>query len=287
MTSLFRIITYIPFSPTDLSDCIVWLEADDLTGLNDDPVSVWESKGTQTFNFIQPNLTYQPTLKISTINGHNTIHFNGTNQFLYNTDNLSLLKNKDNLTSYIVYKVTNAVQQYVFMVSDGLAGSRYPRFGVYSSGNVFVTTAKQLDGDPDFELFGNMIGNPNTFYMSNSEASWQNDYIKSYIDGYFNGDEPTMDSVGPTSNTNSINILAGVGELNSPSTTLYPSSSLLPASPSYYNGDIAEIVLFDRILSSDDKEKMNRYLTLKYGIYYMQLAPSTSLYPATDLYLPW
>ena len=288
MTELFRIITYIKFDPNDIADCKVWLDASDLEGLDGDQISSWTNKGEADFDLIQPNTTYQPTLKVGIINSKNAIRFNGTNQFFYNANGLDLFKNVGFVSVFVVYKVTTQVQQYILMASDGLVGGRYPRFGIYNSVAMMVTAAKQLDGNPEYEFFGNYIEKTfNTFHIQNGDVSWAGNFIKSYVDGYANGELLDIQSSGNTSNTNSINISCGVGEFSTPQITLYPSSSLLPRSPSYYNGDIAEIIIYNRQLTILEKEKLNRYLTIKYGIYYMQLAPNTNLYPATDLFLPW
>ncbi len=74
-----------PFVPTDISDLILWLDADDsgtiITDI-DEFVSGWNDKSGVGNDLSQTSGSNQPATEVLTINGMNVILFDGTNDFL-------------------------------------------------------------------------------------------------------------------------------------------------------------------------------------------------------------
>lgn len=69
------------FSPLDIDDCVLWLDASDATTINagspsdDDPVSAWADKSASNFDAAMADADHQPVYKTSIRNGKGVIRF--------------------------------------------------------------------------------------------------------------------------------------------------------------------------------------------------------------------
>lgn len=81
------------------SDNILWLDASTL-GLSDgDPISTWPDLSGNGNDAFQNDTSFQPTVQTNEINGNNSIKFDGTNDFLEFTSNISTAA----ISTFIVY----------------------------------------------------------------------------------------------------------------------------------------------------------------------------------------
>src|SRR6478736_1989782 len=77
------------FSPTDISGLLLWLKADQITGLaNGDPVATWVNQSGSASNATSPGGS-QPIYTTNVQNGLPGVHFDGTSQLISGTVTIS------------------------------------------------------------------------------------------------------------------------------------------------------------------------------------------------------
>ena len=78
------------FQPTDISNCVLWVRANDITGLADgDKISTWSDKSGNNNNLTQATEDYQPLFKTDIWNGKSVVRFDGVDDYLWDTFTLS------------------------------------------------------------------------------------------------------------------------------------------------------------------------------------------------------
>ena len=87
------------------SDAALWLKADVGVIESSGAVARWNDQSGNSRDFIANSETNKPTLKENSINGNNTIYFDGLDDFLSNSDNF------DVQTSIAVFRVDSSKQQ--------------------------------------------------------------------------------------------------------------------------------------------------------------------------------
>lgn len=174
--------------------------------------------------------------------------FDGT--ILTNLTKLNMFRNVSGSTVFVVKKQNSlATSQYYFWASTPSSGSTRIAFygGVISTINKIVLGARRLDADGT-QLINSITNTSTNFEIASYSLNLTNANGKIFI----NGKEDlstTMLTTGTTSNTDSNNILIGS----------YPSASFL-------NGDIAEVIAFNRALTTAEIRDVHYYLSAKYNI---------------------
>jgi hypothetical protein len=88
------------------SNIEVWLDASELTLNNNDPVNSWTDLSGNSNNAIQSTSTNQPLYRTSQINGRAAVQFDGTNDFLTFSSNIT----NGSITLFAVY-LSNKISQ--------------------------------------------------------------------------------------------------------------------------------------------------------------------------------
>lgn len=72
------------FSPTDLASCLVYLDADLVSGNDGDPIATWsnQTSGGSTYDYTQSTGGLKPLLKKNIINGRATLLFDGVDDYM-------------------------------------------------------------------------------------------------------------------------------------------------------------------------------------------------------------
>lgn len=275
--SLFRILTYRTFEPTEISGLQVWLDMSNVSGAIGSALATWTDQSGNGNDFIQSSATYRPTIQ----SGY--IQFAGA-QVLHCPTGLDVFKNTSGGTIYSVIKPNNGS---VCIVSDGLRSTN-ARFqiGNNSSPMRYTVNAKRLDSDAETALNGVETYTTGTFNIQGASADYANSDLYSYINSRLDDSTATMGTNGSTSNTDSAAVMMGV-DCETPSAALVPSLNLYPSAAVFAFFDIAELLIFNKVLSALEKFNIERYLSIKHGITLSQLVPSSGLLPASDLFLPW
>lgn len=277
--SLFRILTYVPFVPTDITGCSIWVNLDNVNETDGQTVSTWTDQSGNGYDLIQPVTAYKPLVTGS--GTYKAIRFSGT-QFFYNRTALSILKNVTGASIFAVIKPTNGS---ICLIADGLNSSNARvEIAQTLSPYKFKLNSKRLDAEVETTLTSTetLISD---YYIENGIYNFISGNIKQYINSRLDG-SANLTTSGNTSNTDSTAITIGLdGEL--PTTVLTPSSTLYPKTETYGSFDLLELVVFNKALNDLERFKMERYLNIKFNISLAQLVPSSSLLPELNQYLPW
>ena len=108
------------FSPTDLTGLSVWLDADQITGLNDgDAVSTWNDASGNSNNATQTDTAKQPTYEVNELNGKPVVKF--TSDVL--TGSLGSNISNDSMTVIIVAEEEHALYKHTLFGLTDTSGS--------------------------------------------------------------------------------------------------------------------------------------------------------------------
>ncbi|PTY04993.1 hypothetical protein DB347_20095, partial [Opitutaceae bacterium EW11] len=236
-----RSISLFPSMPT--SGLRLWLRADSLSVA--DPISVWADQSGQGNDATQVIGASRPVLVENALNGRPVVRFDGNNDYLNLPDfmNANMAKGQTTAAAGDVFVVWKADRN-----PDGSSRAN----GMWSIGgdDRYTATDGQL-----YEGFGTTARystgvpvQPVNRYHMYSVSAQAGDWVNR-IDGQIQHHS--------RSNT--------VGWSNAPTLgrSNYPPS-----------GDIAEIVIYDRILTDIEREAVGRYLGCKYALYTVPTAPT-------------
>jgi hypothetical protein len=239
--------------PANLTnDVQLWLRADvGVTTNAAGGVIQWSDSGTFANNAAQPLDSQAPALILNTLNGRPVLRFDGTDDFLDVADSESLSGTTD-MSSFFVVKFDD-FSNYRTVWAKTAANLPAPTdiYAVLNSGvlrvfrgdggpnNSFVDTAQPLRGNTYLVLGFAVEGATLTHYLNNQE----------------NGSAPV------TLNTADADTPLKIGRRADGGTQL--------------KGDLAEILIFNRALSSQDRSNVFQYLQTKYNL--LNLTPSVSL----------
>jgi acetyl esterase/lipase len=235
---------------------VVWLDASEGVGL-DNGVAVWTNRAAQgTFNAVQVNTAQRPALLYETWPGHRVIHFDGVDDFLALENTASNLQVEGEFTVFTVGRTTGGD----FSAYGGFLGTFRTGAG-YKSG---WTLRTKSDG-----TYGFIVGNSNWNQVDGGTGLLGDDFVMlnaRYLDdGDGTGtmelfssllEEPESKSVNPYALGNSGRDIV-IGMFNEPNTDLLNGAM---------ECDIAEIRIYDRALSDEERQAVWDELSLKYEI---------------------
>lgn len=282
--SLFRILTYRSFVPTEISGLQVWLDMSNVSGAIGSTISTWTDQSGNAHDFIQPVASYQPSITEIGTSGQKQVSFGGAS-VLYCPTGLDILKNTAGGTMYAVIRPSSGS---ICIVSDGLRSTRARlQIGNTSTPNRYTASGKRVDADPNETVLNGVEEYvvPRTYNIQGVIANY-NVSLFSYINSRLDDSNVTTSSSQNTSNTDSAAVMMGV-DCETPSASLYPNTGVYPSTATFANFDIVELLIFNKALSALEKFNIERYLSIKHDITLSTLTPSTSLLPDTDLFIPW
>ncbi len=227
---------------TGTNNLKLWLKADALTGFtNTNPVGTWNDSSGNGIALTQATATRQPTYKTAGLNNLPTLSFNGT-KYLETPYNASLNPNQ-----YTVITVTN--------VTGGAGTVRSP----ITSREVSPFRGYMLYAFDGQWVLQTGTGNNSTWsgVGNNIPITLNSGYITS---GSYNGSQ----------NTISVN-----GTQTSSATTFFPNTSKplrvgggqTEGGVNFlFNGDISEVILYNKALNNAERTLVDNYLSAKYNL---------------------
>ncbi len=235
-------------SPSNISGLKLWLKADAGITLNGANVSNWNDQSGNVFNSIQISTVLQPTYLNNVLNGKPSIHFNGSQMLngvtipSISTSSMSLFIVASGMPMSDIYNVLFDIGPYA---PGGMWLSKKNNdFTIYSNNAIYSTSNGKLL---------NTGFSPIIFeYKKNSGV-----ICESFLNTNLNGSSSGSSFVGAFVN----------GPYN------------IGGDPTYsgmWNGDVFEIIVFDRFISPSEEDSINNYLIQKY-------APSLNL--GSDIYI--
>jgi len=245
-------ILCIPFTPTSIDGCILWLDAGKgVTKDINDYVSRWDDYSGKNYDAIQGTGAYQPKYIANGVNEKPIIRFDGNNDFL-NISSFDLSYTKD-LTLFVIWKTNSNTASQTLLSFPEYNTSVYFNIRLNPTAEKFYSQVYGNIGRN--EIFSKTTAIPNTFevrmYAVKNTALLAGDQVQYWI----NGSRDISCSCSPcVVNTNNwTNDVLYIGQL--------PSYGI------YLNGDIAEIIIYGNSLQDENRIKVEKYLNKKYNLY--------------------
>jgi hypothetical protein len=257
LTATSTVVNISIFSSNDLS---LWLKADAITGLtNNAAVGTWADSGNWGNDATQNNPDQQPLYVTNVINGYPAVQFDGANN-----DQLTMATSPGT-NNFTVFAVVSASQEENINIEDnsiyassGTTGENYLFGGDYNLGYSGAEASVSLgnNGVSVYEYghneeYGDQAA-PLAVYGGNVRPDFSIvtvKYVNQQPSIYLNG---ALLRTGLTSLRSQSIMAQSIG---------YGSSSGEP-----FDGDVAEILIFSRTLTSCEQLAVGTYLNNKYGI---------------------
>jgi hypothetical protein len=232
--------------PSDIPNLGLWLKADAGITLVGGAVDAWADQSGNGRDFSAPALANRPAYS-GTINGLPVLTFDGTDDYLSgNASSLNIAQNVNGLTIIAVVKTgLDTLQRYVCVGSGTSLTQARAAIGVTTT--QWELAGRRLDADSLQTLTG---GVDNTNYVIQS-AMFRYSVATA---GLFINSASQVDSAfqtaGNTSNTASLRFVLGCN-INL---------------ANFLVGDIAEVIIYQRAISVAERNSVERYLSVKWGI---------------------
>ncbi len=231
LNPMVGLFTYVSFLPTDITGLKLWLKADSLVLNDGDSVSTWtDSSGSGTN--VTGVTTTRPLYKTGIINGLPSVLFDGTDDFLNSASGLAALNSN---SQFIVIQPTlDTASQKTYSCMAHYGGKSFMCAKV--STNVWGTFAGAGD-----------VGTTALTSGSNYLVECTTPNATLYQRGVGVGGSGTS-VAGPVGSTS-----VGIGK------------DLVTAGREYA-GHIAEVIVYNTVLSNTDRIRVENYLINKYAL---------------------
>jgi len=237
------------FQPNTIPNMRLWLDATRINQANNTAVATWADQSGNGYDATQSTTAARPTYIASGLNGLPVVRFDGTDDNLALSGGaLGMLRNVAGATAFVVVKYpANSTAMFPFAIRTESTGPRLQMLA--SSANKFQTAGRRLQADTTITLTSTQSVTTNAVIQT-AFADYQNTILRQFINGTIDGENLSFQTSGNTSNTDSNAISIGA--------TAVPSFPL--------NGDIAEIIVYNRALNTSELAQVHRYLSRKWGI---------------------
>jgi hypothetical protein len=248
-------------SPLSFPDCQLWLDASQIAGLADgDPVVSWNDLSGNAYHAAQATASKQPTYKTSIVNSLSVVRFTEAvaPQYLeLSGAALGLFRNIAGFTVAGVYANITLNHEWVFTASDST--STAIRRAAILGRNIVGFIASRTDGAEkdvaevtvsDPTLTGVIVGA--VAFIAAVDFVGRNILVGAsarYTSDAAGSDSLFTDTAGLTPDTASLAILVGGTSGGANGLT----------------GDIAELIVYDRVLNLRERRLLLEYLSEKWG----------------------
>jgi len=227
------------------SNLQLWLDADQaVTGTT--AVSKWDDQSGKGKDLSQSTANNQPALNSasSAMNFHQSIEFDGNQDYLVNTTGI-MASNSDSISFFIVTDVnqSSGSQNQFFGMGNNFDD---PHIGFIPSGEVSYSD-KLLIITNTWDFSSNQLMPYNQPLIFSGGIGYTPILSTAYnfINGQINDDTPT----------NALNLTySGTGDF------------ALGGDSQDLDGSIAEFLIYNTLLSTTDRQKVDSYLAIKYGL---------------------
>jgi len=241
------------FSPLDVSGLQLWLDASDASTITESSgsVSQWDDKSGNGNHVTQGTAANQPTTGTQTINSLNALDFDG-GDWLLSSGNLGV----SNSTNFSVFAVAilDSDDKYTTIFGTGNFGLSQQAAAFQVATNPSISSTRQMATD---------IWNP-AGMVADTSITLGTEYVFSYLvhpwssarsgsEFFLNGANDGAATYG-TVNPFLVDGPAFIGAFGPTLTS------------SRWNGQIAEVLVYDSALSTADREAVEAYLADKWGI---------------------
>ena len=237
-----------PFSPSDISGLSLWLKADAGVTTSGSSVTEWADQSSNGFNVVPDFATADITLASS------VAKFNNKPAILFG------VANEDGNVG--LYNNNTFIGKSVFLVYSLESVSDFEYSVIYENNGINVYTSY----DNNNQKFGGYF---NAFYDANTVSTLGTAYIRTVI---ADGDEEENDPLDFYINGESDGSLVGSGFYNLRSEIVIGNGGARNAGPSPFlsqpfQGYLAEVIAYNIVLATPQRQQVENYLNNKYAIY--------------------
>ena len=245
----------VSWTPAELTGLALWLDADDASTITlrggggpgpggSNHVVQWDDKSGNDRNASQATASAQPAYVANSLNGNSVVRYSTSIQFLTTNTNFG-----------------SAAQRSVFCVNTYEAASQYQ-----------YVWHQESSADSGAAL---------VFRAQSNFSDWQQNDTLSWADGYNSGRAPRFISNGATGDGSAaiheVSLGSQESQLRINGASANARTQLTGAWPNIarkfsvgrdtqsLDGDVAEIIYVDGVVSTTDREKVEGYLAWKWG----------------------
>lgn len=232
----------VPFTPTDISNLYLWLDADDastFTYSSGVVISQWNDKSGNGYNATQATVSKQPTRATSP----SRVVFDGSNDVI----NTSASFNGNIFTTFAVCRFSSTTQQTLIGIGTGGTAIYFPYYDGASGPKTFYVQIAGAYGTYSADVPASSI---EIEVRYDGTGSTNADKMKYHYDGA----DRTLAFTGTYATT-----LSRSGQ--STSLGAYDTASVLPL-----NGYISELITYNKVLSGTELTSVRNYLNNKWGV---------------------
>ena len=252
------------FQPNTIPNMRLWLDATRINQANNTAVATWADQSGNGYDATQGTSAARPTYIASGLNGLPVVRFDGTDDVMSIPSSTSTFKflHSDVSTIFIVAKAG--------VVTD--PNTRYGFLGTNGGGNTSVVGININWDDRASQSLNNAIRTGVTNGVGWRTLNTENNYFAANTFGILT---VRTDPANATPLERSIlNFNGGTDRKNNiENSTLSTANSAQDvaigsggASAFVLNGDIAEIIVYNRALNTSELAQVHRYLSRKWGI---------------------
>ena len=235
----------------------LWLDASDSSTLfdavsggslvaADGAVARWEDKSGNSGHATQSSAGARPVRKTSSQNSLDTLLF-GASAFVLSSS-LSILRNLAGASIFSVRKYTTTPSSNRPSVYISTGDPAAARANVTSNvSGKSATGGRRLDGD-SFAGVASLASITSGFQTQCGVFDYANTTLSQYVDGNLDGFTAAFQSAGSTQNIDSSVVAFGGNSLGT-----------------FFNGSIAEIIIIQAAISSNERRLIEGYLAWKWG----------------------
>jgi hypothetical protein len=249
------------FSPSSLSGLQLWLDAtkglfDATSGGNPvttdgSSVARWEDQSGSGYHVTQATSANRPVLKTGIRNSKNAIRFDGSNDALVSANIVA--SNLSAMTCFVV--------SYIAGFGGGGFGRYFDRGGI--NGRVWFVDSRDVGGSPancNTVIIGSTGGpGQQTALNSLSSANWFLSSVR------WDGGTSYIANISQKINR----VVSSRGEANSFTLTSVANTAYVIGNRSAldrgFNGDIAELIIYNQALTTEQIDNVEGYLAAKWG----------------------
>jgi hypothetical protein len=231
-------------TPLTIPNLGLWLKADVGVTLVGGAVNAWADQSGNGRDYSAP--ATRPAYS-GTLNGLPVLTFNGSTDYLTgNAASLNIARNVSGVTMIAVVKyATGGADQRLCLIGTNSASN--VRAGISSMSSQYRTSGRRLDSDSAQgsnagTVTGSFAIQAGIFRYSVATAGVG---VNSVVSDF------AFQTAGNASDTDSARTAIGVD---------------LQLTGNFLNGDIAEIIVYQRAISVEERNSVERYLSVKWGI---------------------
>ena len=238
------------FSPIDVAGLAAWFKADSLTLADGDPVSTWNDSSGNSRDATGGGGSANPTFKTNVINGLPIVRFDGSNDFLTHA---TFTNSGSSIFFVISGSSANTGNDGIYSWTDG--GDDY------AGGDPLTYSTGYTGGPSGFSGIWRGIG---TFF-TNITTAYEAFFSYNVIVSDAGSGDVTM-TIRKSETTLETKTAAGLLSNSMQNCFIGARGSGASAGAPFYNGDFAELIIYDVDIGATDRDKVELYLKTKYNL---------------------